>query len=397
MAGDEERGKQAFLAAAEALGLLGDKADELKGKADQASQSTGNFTNQMQVYLNYTKGLQEIETKYQQQREELTKTYEERVSTETAQFNANRVQQLSDFWQSEKQTEADYYTGRMEAARDFGVEMERLEEDHQVQMRRLSEDHNSRMESALDRQDAFAVLAEMKSYNRERSRAEEDYQREARSECRLCPQDGGRSGALRSGAGAALRGLPAAAGGPEGAVRGAAAAGEGGVPEAAARPEPAVHRRAHRAAPGDDRPADRPDRRTEPGALPAGAVHECHAGRPAARDCRSKRGGAGPRRRGGSRAGTPGRGCFRCRKTGGREFVLNGDTTQAAENLARGSLDQRSVLAMMAAGASGGGGGVVYNDQRRFDSRIHAEDRQAIMNDTAQALAAAIKRTGRRR
>ena len=90
-------------------------------------------------------------------------------------------------------------------------------------------------------------------------------------------------------------------------------------------------------------------------------------------------------------------GLFQMSEDGRREFVLNGDTTQAAESLARGSLDQRSVLQMMAAGASGGGGSVVYQDQRRFDSRIHAEDRLEIQNDTVQALAAAIKRTGRRR
>ena len=159
-------------------------------------------------------------------------------------------------------------------------------------MRRLRQDHDSRMESALDRQDAFAVLAEQKSYNRERQRAEEDYQRDASAaECRLCPEDGGRSGALRSGAGAAPGAVPAAAGGPAGAVRRAPAPGEGGVPEAAAGLEPAVHRRAHRAAPGDDRPADRPDRRAEPGALPAAAVHECHAGGPAASDGRSQESG----------------------------------------------------------------------------------------------------------
>jgi hypothetical protein len=68
------------------------------------------------------------------------------------------------------------------------------------------------------------------------------------------------------------------------------------------------------------------------------------------------------------------------------EFVMNSETTSAAERLAQGQLSQDAVLGMLASGGGGGGGRVVWNDNRRFDSRLSVEDRRAINNDTKRIL-----------
>lgn len=68
------------------------------------------------------------------------------------------------------------------------------------------------------------------------------------------------------------------------------------------------------------------------------------------------------------------------------EFVLNPNTTKAAESVAKGRLTQDKVLQMLA----GGGGSVTYNDHRTFDSSIPESDRLAIMRDTQAALMNAI-------
>lgn len=58
----------------------------------------------------------------------------------------------------------------------------------------------------------------------------------------------------------------------------------------------------------------------------------------------------------------------------GREFVLNHATTRAMESLVGGRLTQASILR-----GGGGGGTITVNDQRRFDSRVTAQDRREII------------------
>jgi hypothetical protein len=64
------------------------------------------------------------------------------------------------------------------------------------------------------------------------------------------------------------------------------------------------------------------------------------------------------------------------------EFYLTRETASQAESFAKGQLSQDTILRMM----MGGGGQVTYNDQRQFDSRVSAEDRRAIQQDTVEVL-----------
>lgn len=73
-----------------------------------------------------------------------------------------------------------YYEQRAKVAQDYGVEEQRMEAEHAKQMRRLSEDHQSRLKKLAESRDALAIEDEIESYNKERSRAEEDYQQQAK-------------------------------------------------------------------------------------------------------------------------------------------------------------------------------------------------------------------------
>ncbi len=64
----------------------------------------------------------------------------------------------------------------------------------------------------------------------------------------------------------------------------------------------------------------------------------------------------------------------------GREFVMSSSTTKAAESAIGGSLSQTAMLRAL------NKGGVNYTDNRRFDSRITAEDRQAMRRDTQSLI-----------
>jgi hypothetical protein len=66
------------------------------------------------------------------------------------------------------------------------------------------------------------------------------------------------------------------------------------------------------------------------------------------------------------------------------EYVLSGSTTKAAESLIGGKLSQQAILSAMV--GRGPSKSVVWNDHRRFDSRIPLSERRAILEDTKRML-----------
>lgn len=75
------------------------------------------------------------------------------------------------------------------------------------------------------------------------------------------------------------------------------------------------------------------------------------------------------------------RGLYALAQDGRREFVLSGATTKAAEAAIGGALSQSNIMRSMA-----GRGSITVYDHRRFDSRLTAEDRREIQNDTMATL-----------
>jgi hypothetical protein len=69
------------------------------------------------------------------------------------------------------------------------------------------------------------------------------------------------------------------------------------------------------------------------------------------------------------------------------EFVMTASTTAAAERAARSNQLSQDALVQL---FSGGGKGMTYNDHRRFDTAVSAEDRRAIAEDTQAVLLSMI-------
>jgi len=69
----------------------------------------------------------------------------------------------------------------------------------------------------------------------------------------------------------------------------------------------------------------------------------------------------------------------------GREFVMNNQTTRAAESLLGGQLTQERLISALA-----GGKRISYHDSRRFDSSVSAADRRMIANETILAITGAL-------
>ncbi len=75
---------------------------------------------------------------------------------------------------------------------------------------------------------------------------------------------------------------------------------------------------------------------------------------------------------------------------GRTEYVLNGSTTELAERVLGGKISQNKLATLF--GILGGGtkNNIIYNDERRIDSRISNTDRQQMITDTTQAVMAAL-------
>jgi hypothetical protein len=68
----------------------------------------------------------------------------------------------------------------------------------------------------------------------------------------------------------------------------------------------------------------------------------------------------------------------------GQEFIMSASTTRLAEQMLGGRLNQERLIRAL---SNPGGASVTWNDHRRFDSKLSAEDRRAIRRDGEQMLA----------
>ncbi|MCB0207706.1 MAG: hypothetical protein KDJ52_00160 [Anaerolineae bacterium] len=171
----------------------------IKGTDEQITQSENQYQEQRtKAVEDFEAQRLEAEAEYAEHRIDLIEEYNKAEAEREADFQKNRqkiidngteaaIKAETDYKQSvakflensasqDAKAEQDYYAKRKDAAKQFDRETERLEEDHQKSMRRMRQDHNQRISDAILNQNVEAFLSEKRSYNTNRSRAEEDYQ-----------------------------------------------------------------------------------------------------------------------------------------------------------------------------------------------------------------------------
>ncbi|MBN1815046.1 MAG: hypothetical protein JXA14_24645 [Anaerolineae bacterium] len=116
---------------------------------------------------------------FERRRERIERDFQRARELAAADFAASQTSAAADFTQQEGDAEEGYYSSRAKRARDFGIEIERMEEDHQRQMSRMREDHEAREGDLIAARDALGLVREQRQYEKDRQRAEEDYQVQA--------------------------------------------------------------------------------------------------------------------------------------------------------------------------------------------------------------------------
>jgi hypothetical protein len=192
----ENLGTQAYDAVRRALGLMGDQATQSAGQINAAAGSlrsqaqTDAFigyqqqeteaaqqyeSQRLQIVNDYGRQRAEAEANYENQRAEIIANYKSSLADESASYARQTANAARSYYQAEVQAEQDYYRQRTKLAQSYSLEVQRAEQDHQRRMLEMQADHALRVEDLLDNQDAFGLLSEMRSYEKNRSQAEGDY------------------------------------------------------------------------------------------------------------------------------------------------------------------------------------------------------------------------------
>lgn len=111
---------------------------------------------------------------YEFQRARMIRDFARDQLMDLRQFERDQTRAAADFDREQGLDEEEYYRDRLLRAKDFGEEMARFEEDHAREMQRMREDHQESMRDIVADRDAFAAVDEMRRYEKERQRAEDE-------------------------------------------------------------------------------------------------------------------------------------------------------------------------------------------------------------------------------
>jgi hypothetical protein len=363
-------------------------------KAGEASKTAGkeiDFSSQeISAYASYARQEQVVNRERTIQLSRMTRDFNRQMVFEEEDFGRQRGRALRDFQRQESFSEQDYYRQRTIQARDFNIEIQRSEADHQRSMKRAKEDFDFSMWDVLRSGDAMAYMRATRQYNLSRDRAEEDYQiQQSRRSEDYARQlaDSEREFQIQRSRRLQEFNIRIKDENQDYTIR---RAREKEQFQIQLKDEQVSHDEQSRAR----RQALYDQLRDMRGGLEQERILRQQFSAAMLEDLRAavSAGASGTNlyaRGGRASGGYVSSGLWQLHDN---EFVLNADTTRAAENMAKGRLDQNNVLAALAGPGLGGrkGGSVVWNDYRRFDSRLSPEDRQQIRRDTEKILIDAL-------
>lgn len=370
------------LAVGKFIGAFDDVIDKTEEAASASSGWSSAMENQVKVYLNYVKAEREAAVQYQQRQAELTRNYQAQLAADAAEYNRSRSQAMRDFYNSERQAEAEYYRSRLQAARSYSIEAARAEEDHQRRIQQLREDYNDQAEDLIASRDALGLVRATRDYDRARRDADEEF----RIESSRRAEDFARQQAEQAEQFAIQRAQRIADFKQRMADEADAYDLRRRQAEDQYRQQMADLQKNY----NDERKKRRQAMIDQLSDLSQGlnAERQLRQQFTAAmladfRAAMNQAGLAVPTRHSG---GYTSDGMYMLKRG---EFVLAPETTSAAEKIAGRTLNQDNVLAMLA-GNGGAGRTIVYQDNRKFDSRLSSQDRALIRRDTDIRLSEVI-------
>ena len=129
----------------------------------------------MQAWINYQRQETQAANQYIVQQSKASRDYYRQETIAYQDFGRQQGIASRNYSRQQGIAEQDYFKQRRIASRDFNIEIARSEQDRQKTILRASEDHNYKLFSIIRSGDAMAYWQEQYSYNKEQSRAGEDF------------------------------------------------------------------------------------------------------------------------------------------------------------------------------------------------------------------------------
>jgi hypothetical protein len=344
----------------------------------------------------------ELEKKFQADSAAAEKNYLQARKQAEANYQAESSRALRDYATQGKQSEEDYYLNRKNAARDFSTQVARAEEDFQRSQSRKREDFNLQVEDYVGAGDARGYEKAKQAYELDRQRSQEDYAvKGGRDTQDFNTQQGDNEAQFQKEQERRSQ---------EFAIQQADRAAQFAQERTDKQKEYEQQTQDRTAQLSKEREQANKDFTTRMSELDTqfqtektnrhnqilqlfqdelGLINwkhdaEMNGLKEMIKQVTEAMPAGSTTKTNGSRAsgGYVNAGMWRMHNN---EFVLNAQTTRAAEVAAGRRLDQQAILNTM-----GRGGSVTWLDQRRFDSRLSAEDRRQISQDNIDMLSDAL-------
>lgn len=164
----------------ELVGLFGKVDESSQAAAEGLSQVDDALGEQIEAYRDYLAESSQALAEFTAKRAQLIadaqaedrQDYEDTVAQQMATVQAARRAEAAELQA--------YYANRAETIAQSNADALDAERDHQRAMQRLAEDSQEAIQDAVNQRDALGVLRAMRSAEKERRRAEEDYQAQVR-------------------------------------------------------------------------------------------------------------------------------------------------------------------------------------------------------------------------
>lgn len=420
-AGDENKIKRLR----EEIEKLGSSSEETAGKLGAKGSVSPMLVNvtdtQRQIVDAYVKMLEEEKQateQYARDRMRIIRESNSRIAdmfrnnaTTNTRIIENYNKQVSSitaaYQKANAQSEQNYQRQRAQVIQSAGTEIRRIEEDHQERLRKLLQEHNDRVTDLVSSRDALGLVREMRDYERQRAEEEANTNKEIARRRQDLAQTL-RDMAAQHAAERAQRladykqQLKDAEEQKKEQLKLQADQFKEQVAQAQKARQDALRalsdqykaeqerRRAAFVAQVKDLDASLQNEQKRKQTWYAAMLKDVDAFMSAWKSkingdgqSGTKSGGTLPIR---DKGGYATKGVYGLAQDGRTEFVLSGPTTRAAEQVIGAQLTQDNLIAALRQG----GRSVVWNDHRRFDSRLSLADRRSIQNDTVDLLAGVL-------
>lgn len=142
---------------------------------DIAMEQTRYQQDLMRSQVQFDNQVIDNDRRYEQEKLRTALDYQRQLTDAAEEFNKQNAQLFKEYQKDDLKAEEDFYAQREESAAQYGEEVAQMEKDHAKEMRRMREDQVDSETEMAGQRDALGLVRAIRQNQKDRERAEEDY------------------------------------------------------------------------------------------------------------------------------------------------------------------------------------------------------------------------------